>query len=91
MSYIILRGYWCHIIVLNVHTPAEDEIDDKKESFYKLLVCVFDKFSKYRTKMLLDMSAKVSMEDFFKLTIGNKSLLENCNGNGDRLLNFCYI
>jgi hypothetical protein len=22
MSYIILRGYWCHIIVLNIHSPA---------------------------------------------------------------------
>jgi hypothetical protein len=24
MSYIILRGRWFHIIVLNVHAPAED-------------------------------------------------------------------
>jgi hypothetical protein len=23
-SYIILRGRWCHIIVLNVHAPTED-------------------------------------------------------------------
>jgi hypothetical protein len=22
MSYIIVRGRWCHIIVLNVHAPA---------------------------------------------------------------------
>jgi hypothetical protein len=22
MSYIILRGRWCHIIVLNVHAPT---------------------------------------------------------------------
>jgi hypothetical protein len=25
MSYIILRGCWCHIIVLNVHAPIEDK------------------------------------------------------------------
>jgi hypothetical protein len=25
MSYIILRGRWCHIIVLNVHSPTEDK------------------------------------------------------------------
>jgi exonuclease III len=25
MSYIILRGHWCNTIVLNVHTPCEDE------------------------------------------------------------------
>jgi hypothetical protein len=28
MSYIILRGCWCHIIVLNVHAPTEDKTDD---------------------------------------------------------------
>jgi hypothetical protein len=26
MSYIILRGRWCHIIVLNVHASTEDEL-----------------------------------------------------------------
>jgi hypothetical protein len=26
--YIILRGNWCDIIVLNVHVPPEDKIDD---------------------------------------------------------------
>jgi hypothetical protein len=30
MSYIILRGRWCNIIVLNVHAPTEDKIDDKR-------------------------------------------------------------
>jgi hypothetical protein len=28
MSYITLRGRWCHIIVLNVHSPTEDKTDD---------------------------------------------------------------
>jgi hypothetical protein len=23
MSYMILRGCWCHIIVLNIHAPTE--------------------------------------------------------------------
>jgi hypothetical protein len=32
MSYIILRGHWCHIIVLNVHAPTEDKIHDVKDS-----------------------------------------------------------
>jgi hypothetical protein len=44
MSYIILRGRWCHIIVLNVHAPTEDKTDDVKDSFYKELERVFDKF-----------------------------------------------
>jgi hypothetical protein len=31
MSYIIPRGRWCNIIVLNLHTPTEDEIDNIRE------------------------------------------------------------
>jgi hypothetical protein len=26
MSYILLRGHWCDIIVLNVHVPTEDNM-----------------------------------------------------------------
>jgi hypothetical protein len=40
MSYIILSGRWCHIIVLNVHAPTEDKTDDVKGSFYEELECV---------------------------------------------------
>jgi hypothetical protein len=25
MSYIVLRGRWCNIIVLNVHAPSEEK------------------------------------------------------------------
>jgi hypothetical protein len=72
-SYIILRGRWCDIIVLNVHTPTEDKIDDKKDSFYDELEPEFDKFSKYDTKILLgDLSAKVGREDIFKPTTKNE-------------------
>jgi hypothetical protein len=45
MSYIILRGRWCHTIVLNVHAPTKDKTD-VKDSFYKELESVFDKFPK---------------------------------------------
>jgi hypothetical protein len=44
MSYIILRGSWTHVIVLNVHAPTEDKTDDVKNSFYEELERVFDKF-----------------------------------------------
>jgi len=33
MSHIVLRGRWCNIIVLNVHTPSEEKSDDSKDSF----------------------------------------------------------
>jgi hypothetical protein len=46
MSYIILRGRWCHI-VLNIHAPTQDKIDNVKDSFCEELERVFDKFPKY--------------------------------------------
>jgi hypothetical protein len=89
MSYIILRGRWCHIIVLNVHAPTEDKTDDVKDSFYEELERVFDKFPKYHMKILLgDFNAKVGREDIFKPTIGNERLHEISNDNGIRLINF---
>jgi len=35
VSYIILRGRWCNIIVLNVHAPSEEKNDDSKDSFMR--------------------------------------------------------
>jgi exonuclease III len=51
MSYIILRGRWCNIIVVNVHVPCEDARDDIKESFYEKLGRVFDQFRRYDMKI----------------------------------------
>jgi hypothetical protein len=53
MSYVILRGCWCDIIVVNVHAPTQDKIDDIKDRFYKELEHVFDKFPKYDMKIFL--------------------------------------
>jgi hypothetical protein len=50
---------------------------------------VFDKFPKYRMKILLrNFSAKVSKEDVFKPTIENQSSKETSNDNGVRVVNF---
>jgi exonuclease III len=72
MSYIMLRGRWCHIIVLNVHAPTNDNTDDVKNSIYEKLEHVFDKFPKCHMKILSgDFNVKVGREDIFKSTIGN--------------------
>jgi hypothetical protein len=47
MSYIVLRGHWCNIIVLNVHAPSEEKSDDSKESFYEELEQFFYHLPKY--------------------------------------------
>jgi hypothetical protein len=89
MSYIILKGHWCHIIVLNIHAPTEDKTDEVKDSFYEELERVFHKFPKYHMKIMLgDFNAKVGMEDIFKPTIGNESLYKISNNNGVRSVNF---
>jgi hypothetical protein len=87
MLYIVLRGHWCDIIVLNIHALTEDRMDDVKDSFYKDLERVFDKFSKYHMT-LADFSAKVCKEDIFKPTIENESLHVISNDNGIRVVNF---
>jgi hypothetical protein len=56
MSYVILRGRWCHIIVLNVRAPTEGKTDDVKDSFYEELERVLNKFHKYHTKIMLEIS-----------------------------------
>jgi hypothetical protein len=89
MSYIILKGCWHGIIILNVHAPTEDKMDDVKDRFYEELELVFDKFPKHHTKMLLgDFNAKVGREDTFQPTIGNESLHEISNDNGVKVVNF---
>jgi exonuclease III len=73
MSYIILKGSWCHIIVLKVPALTEDKTDDVKDSFYEELERLLKKFSKYDTNILLgDFNAKAGREDILKLTIGNE-------------------
>jgi hypothetical protein len=49
ISYIILRGHWCDIIVLNARPVTDDKTDD----FYEELERVFDKFLKYYTKFVV--------------------------------------
>ena len=41
VSYVVIRGHWCNIIVLNVHVPREEKSDSSKDSFYEELEQVF--------------------------------------------------
>jgi hypothetical protein len=91
MSYIILRGCWCHIIVLNIHAPTEDKIDDVKDSFYEELEHVFGKFLNYHKKILRDFNAKLGRKDIFKPTIGNESLYKISNDNVVRVANLPHL
>jgi hypothetical protein len=43
MTYLILRSSWCDI-VLKVHAPTEDKIDNVKDSVCEELEYMFDEF-----------------------------------------------
>jgi exonuclease III len=89
MLYIILRDCWCDVIILIVHTPTENKIDDKRDNFYNELDCVFDIVPEYYMKNLLgDFIAKKGLGDIFKPTIGSESVDRISNGNGVRIVNF---
>jgi exonuclease III len=71
ISYIIQRGRWCHIIVLNVQAPTEDKTGDVKNSFYEKFEGVFENLSKYHKKILLgDFNAKVGRKGIFNRQLG---------------------
>jgi hypothetical protein len=87
--YIILRGRWCNIIVLNVHAPGKDKCDDVKDSSSEELGRVFDQFPRYDVKILSgDFSAKGSKKYTFKPTVGNWSLHENSFDSGVRVVKY---
>ena len=88
-SYIVLRGRWCNIIVVNVHALSEVKSDESKDGFYEESEQVFDHFRKYHMKLLLgDFNVKVGTKNIFKPTIGRESLHQDSNDNGVRLVNF---
>jgi len=41
VSYMVLRGCWCNIIVLNVNAPSKEKSDGSKDSFYEELEQLF--------------------------------------------------
>jgi hypothetical protein len=41
VSYIVLRGCWCNIFIMNVHTPSEKKGDVSQDSVYQELDQVF--------------------------------------------------
>ena len=87
MSYIVLRGRWSNITVLNLYAPSKEKSDYSKGSFYEELEQVFDHVPKYHKKILLrDFNVKLGRENIFKPIIGNESLHRDNNDNGVRIV-----
>ena len=71
VSYIVLRGRWCNMIVLNVHAPSEKKSDRSNDSFYEELEKVSDHFPKYDMKIILgDLMQKWGKRIFSNRQLG---------------------
>jgi hypothetical protein len=82
MSYKILRGRWCEIVVLNVRAPTGDKsYDDTIDSFCgnKNVYSINSLNSIY---FLEDFNTKTGRKNIFKPTIWNETLHKMSNGNG---------
>ncbi|KAI5737941.1 hypothetical protein M8J77_000982 [Diaphorina citri] len=89
ISYLIIRGNFKPIFILNAHAPTEDKDQETKDEFYEALDDTLDSFNRYGAKILMgDMNAKLGHEVMYKPVLGNHSLHENSNENGIRLLEF---
>jgi len=87
MSYVVLRGGRCNVIVLNVHAPSAEKSCDTKGSFYEELEKLYDNFPKNHKNILLgDFNAKLGRHYFVKPTIGKEGIHQDCNDNGVRII-----
>jgi hypothetical protein len=72
--YVISRGHWCKITVLNLYVSCEHKSDDVNDRSCEELGHVSYQFPRYNIKILLaDLNAKIGREDIFKATIGKES------------------
>ncbi|XP_073979057.1 uncharacterized protein [Rhodnius prolixus] len=84
-----IRGKFKNYSIISAHAPTEVAADEDKEAFYDLLERTFDQCPNYDIKIIAgDMNAKVGKEDIYRPTIGNQSLHDTSNNNGQRLVNF---
>jgi len=87
MSYIVLSVCWCNT-VLNVHAPSEGISDDSKDNFYEELEHVCEYFSKCNMKNYVrKLQCKIVGVNIFNPTIWNKSLHQDSNDSGVRIVN----
>jgi hypothetical protein len=56
MPYIVQRGHWCNIIVVNVHAPCEDTSD----SFYEEIGRVFDQSPRLSSAKCSPIAASIN-------------------------------
>ena len=86
VSYTVLSGRWCNIIVLNVHAPSEEEGDDSKTVFMRnqsrYLINFLSTIRKFYYEILMQKRGD---------SILSRRQLGMSNDNGVRIINFAAL
>ena len=89
MCKIRLKGKFYNTTIFSVYAPTEQADQDTKEQFYAKLHHELETSPGYDVKIICgDLNAKIGRELEFIATIGNQSLHEQCNENGNMLVSF---
>jgi hypothetical protein len=67
MAYIVLRDRWFNITVPIAHASTEEKSDDSKDSFYEELERVFDYFSKFKLKIVLEILTQIGERGYIEI------------------------
>jgi hypothetical protein len=86
---MVLKGFWCGIIVLIVHAESKNNSVEPTDSYYEKLEHVFDYFAKFGVKILLQkLNAQLGKKDAFKMTNESESLNANSISNDAGIVKF---
>jgi hypothetical protein len=89
LCWIRVRGKFRNYSIINAHAPTEDKDDEEKDKFYLELETVYSQCPRHDIKTVLgDFNAKVGKEESNYPYAGRNGLHEECNGNGNKLVQF---
>jgi endonuclease/exonuclease/phosphatase family metal-dependent hydrolase len=83
-----LKGKFHNITLINVHSPTEEQIEEK-DKFYDDLQRTYDRVPKHDIVMILgDLNAKIGKEKAYENVTGKHTLHDVSNRNGKTVCNF---
>jgi hypothetical protein len=85
---LILKGKFYNIILINVHAPTEEKMEEEKDKFYDDQQKVYDRVPKHDIVMILDLNAKIGEEKAYERVTGKYTLPDASNQNGEMVCNF---
>lgn len=89
MCALRIKAMFFNMWTINAHAPTEDKDKNIKEEYYSKLERLYDSLPSNDIKRYLgDLNTKIGKEDTHKGIVGNHSLHQKCNDNGQRLINF---